>query len=943
MERPPGSLWRALAGFALTLLALAGLLLLAAAADTEIRIEDPGLEAAIREKLERPRLPLYRSDARRISEIEATGRGIRTLAGLEAFRNLAALDASDNPLEVLSALEDLPRLARLRLRNCGLRDGTRLPVATGIRDLDLRDNELEAVAWIARFDRLERLNLRGNRIKDIAALSGLPNLRYLNLHSNPDLRSIAPVSSLARLRTLILSGVPLHGRSDALAPLVRLDRLAARGCGEIDLEVIADLFRKGALQEDPDRGRSAAIDVRDTSLAVRSAAAYADVREGWGRAGRRRPWILPALGGDLPEPTFSPPAGFHGGPIEITLSSALPDTEIRYTLDGSEPTRTSPRYTRPIPASSRDATDGLFARPTTAFADVEQAAHADSPIVGRMLRNAEWRRPDSVRAETVIRAKAFHGDRHSATATRTYIVRRSPGADALPAVALTSDAGHLFDPESGIMVPGPGFVSALPYGLIWNSHGANYQMRGPAWERPGHVEVFAADGQAIVDQAAGIRIHGDLSRHWRQKSFRLYVGAEHPPGTGLPADILGGGPGPRIGPSTDRMRRVILRNSGNDVDDTFFRDLLMHDLMAGSGVERQRGRPVTVYLNGEFWGLYNLRERLDEHFLARRQGVAADAAVVIRTKGGLPEVRRGPPEGARDFQDLLDFARSHDLTDPDAFARLARRMDIDNYLSYQAAQIYADNLDWPHNNQDAWRVIDPAAEASDMAPAAHDGRWRWMLCDLDHGMGFGQDVDPAGGSPFDRLDPEDGSWGMFLAMLENEGFRDQFLNRMAWLLNTRFDVETVLDRIDGHADRIRPVMAEQIRRWQFLESVEAWEERVHDLRQFARERPDRLREHLAGQFGLPGTVGLTLVNSPGKGRILINGNPVPFPDADEHGTAIWTGVLFQGVPVEITAAPREGFRFTGWSEPGTPQPRLRVAPGESTRLTATFVGPDMDG
>ena len=325
--------------------------------ETRIDFADTGLEAAVREALGEPQGPLRSSQVKKIRVLEAGGRDIRSLEGIENLANLKVLDLVDNRVECVRPLRHLTKLEELSLRNNGitdlaplgfdalaelprlkhlslrhnvvrfddapqvrLSDISLLGEFTGLASLELRDNHIEDIQPLASLVHLETLdisqnplqggdlsplkgltrlrflNLRETGARDLAPLETLRELRYLNLHSNENIQSIKPLENLTGLEALILRNVPVGGEMEALAGLVNLRRLNLRNCSLTDVTVLGDLMAAGALQDRREMGIEAQVDLRENPIprADRDGMdGYEPVRPYWENIARREPLELP--------------------------------------------------------------------------------------------------------------------------------------------------------------------------------------------------------------------------------------------------------------------------------------------------------------------------------------------------------------------------------------------------------------------------------------------------------------------------------------------------------------------------------------------------------------------------------------------------------------------------------------------------------------------------
>jgi len=516
--------------------------------------------------------------------------------------------------------------------------------------------------------------------------------------------------------------------------------------------------------------------------------------------------------------------------------------------------------------------------------------------------------PIPIRSTCVLRARSFRaGYLPSPIATQTYLIREDR---ELAVVSLATDPFNLWDEDTGIYVMGPNPGTENPY------FGANFWKD---WERPVHVEFFETDGSRAFSLDAGIKIYGAWSRAFDQKSVAIYLRNEYDSGE----------TGHRIFPSRSirQFETFLLRNSGNDWQYTMFRDGLMQTLVENTAIDVLAYRPAAVFLNGEYWGLMNLREKPDRHYLASHHGVDPDNLDLLSYEGGSEAVAL---EGSADaYRAFIAALGKMDMPKKDSYAYVHDRIDLDNFMDYMIAQIYFDNTDWPGNNIKYWKARTPGS------------KWRWILFDTDFGFALYDGNAASHNTLAFALDPSGPSWpnppySTFLLrkLLENPVFRGRFIVRAADHMNATFEKGRVLAVIDSLALAIAYEIPMHHDRWP--RSAGNWEAAVDVLRNFAARRVPLMRLHFLSQFKLAGTVQISLnVSDMAAGSIQINSLKIrSFP---------WTGTYFRNLPVEVTAVPRPGFRFAGWSEAGLPDSVTAAwVPDRSLYLTARFEPSDGD-
>ncbi len=311
-------------------------------------------------------------------------------------------------------------------------------------------------------------------------------------------------------------------------------------------------------------------------------------------------------------------------------------------------------------------------------------------------------------------------------------------------------------------------------------------------------------------------------------------------------------------------------------------------------------------------GLYVQRVRYDEHYFQTYYGIAPQDLIVLKDAA---ELVVGDPADRQLFDEMLRFIEesfkdrqrlvTDALTDNAKYQTIASMMDIDNFIDYMITGIFVNNQDWIPSNNYYWRTINGGSEES---LYGHDGKWRWMVNDLDEAFN-----DPLHNRLVETIDQPQRTSFLFRSLLQNETFRLQFLNRFADLLNTLFREEVVLGKIDEFEALFLPEMEEQIQRWGHPGgSVEGWQANVEDMREFARLRPEIQRQQLVDYFDLEGTAELTVKVGAGEGHIQINSIEIREGATGVADAASWTGIYFKGVPIRVTAIPAEGYRFSHW-------------------------------
>ncbi len=547
-----------------------------------------------------------------------------------------------------------------------------------------------------------------------------------------------------------------------------------------------------------------------------------------------RPNTIPGYDSNeqVPLPEFSPEGSLFSGPQTISLSSP-PGTIVRYTLDGSIPSRDSEEYTGPFRISET----------------------------------------------TVVRARGFTDSLLPSDVGTSSFVIDEPAT--FPVISISTPPEFLFDEDIGITVgvcvsdkhgePGeePPFD---PEANFWNR-----------WERPIHLEYFTPEGIPGFAQDAGIAIFGGfLGRQLRQKAFTLFARNKYGD-SDFDFPLFPDKP-------INSYRRFILRCSSNDFNRTFIRDAMIQSLVIGQmDIDYQAYQPVIVYLNGKFWGLYNMREKTNQFYPEHNYGIDPDAVDLIE---GISKTAHG--DGSS-YLELLDFVSNNDLTIQSNYDYVKTQMDITEFMNYFITELFVCNHDWLYQNIKCWRDNEPG------------GKWRWLLYDLDWGFSgelTGKTEDYTDNT-FQWIQEQGEVSLLFQSLMKNEEFKLEFIQRFATHLNLTFQTDRVLNTIETMAEQISPEIPRQIERWGALRSIDYWKEQLEVLNSFAINRPAYITEYMDVTYMLGGKHNLVLeVSNEESGWISIFDTPVPSP--------FYSGRWYKGIPLQIKANAKPGWRFVQW-------------------------------
>lgn len=472
---------------------------------------------------------------------------------------------------------------------------------------------------------------------------------------------------------------------------------------------------------------------------------------------------------ELEKPIFSMDGGWYDDAVMVALSCA--EGEIYYTLDGSIPDEYAIRYDGPIRVTNRSDEPNIYAA-------IDTVSNKVTYIPNKAVDKC-----------TVIKAIAIEGGQHSEVAVQSYFVGLdAPTYENMAVVSLTMDPDDLFDNQDGIYVLGTVYDRNMEKSGEADALIANYAMEGKGWEREAQIEFYTETHEEVLRQQIGVRIHGGASVANNQKSFNLYAREAYDGNEEFQYDFFG-----------RHYSRLMLQTGGaQDTYVTKFRDVFMQSLVTDRNIGCQQAIPCVVFLNGEYWGFYHLQEQTNESYIEANYGLEEEDVVVLKNPWELAET----DDDARDYMDLVDYAAEHDMSDDSQFAYVEERMDIQSYIDYWCTEIYVSNCDSMINNYAIWR----SREAID--DAYGDGRWRWLLYDMEGAAGMFAEYSEADTDSFlhmhgtnNLLGEDEYNDDLFTALIANESFKAQFIATFLEMADTNFAYEKVHERLYEMAER----------------------------------------------------------------------------------------------------------------------------------------------
>ncbi|MCR4603542.1 MAG: lamin tail domain-containing protein [Prevotella sp.] len=469
--------------------------------------------------------------------------------------------------------------------------------------------------------------------------------------------------------------------------------------------------------------------------------------------------------------------------------------------------------------------------------------------------------PLTFTSTTVLRARITEaGKIPGNVVTATYFIDEAFTGHRLPVVSIATEDENFWDKDKGIYV----------------------QDFKPDWEVPVNIELFLNNGsdRPVFNERAGIKVNGLYSWQLPQKMLGVYFKKKYGESK-LEYQLF-----------ADDQRasfdNFALRASGSDWSYTLMRDGLVQQAArkGGMNLDLMAFRPCVVYVNGQFLGIHNIREKVDEDYVVRHYDL--QGAPFDMVEGG-DEAEVGTTHA---WEEFLARAKKTDFTDENNFAALREEIDVENFTDYIITQSYSANTSLSHNTM-TWKTID-------------GGQWRWILMDCDRG--------------FFKFDDSNISYVVnqsfwpLKQMLKNDGYKAYFCQRMADQLFTTFNAAEVCRQIDEHQNDIAPLIDQHVARWlgttsdygDALPSADYWRDEVEELRDFARGRVTILLDDLS-KYGAQKPALLTLSALPAEAcTFSFNGHRLP--------RSSWYGLYPTQMPVTLTAEKRAGYTFRGWRQ-----------------------------
>jgi hypothetical protein len=472
--------------------------------------------------------------------------------------------------------------------------------------------------------------------------------------------------------------------------------------------------------------------------------------------------------------------------------------------------------------------------------------------------------PITIAKNTVLRARLFEGPKiPGRTITNSYLIGETRN---LPAVSLVTDPTFLWDKQLGIYL---------------NS----YKER----EIPVSLEYFPLNSGRAFSIDAGARIGGENIFRFAQKPFNIYASSDYG-SSHINYKIFDDLP-------YQQFKELYLRNSGSDWTSSMFRDGMLVTVLKNRILNAmQNYKPAVMYLNGNYWGIHNLREKVIADFFLQHYNVDPSDLDHLEDNS---KIISGD---STDFVNLIAFINANDLTDSTNYAFVTSKIDIHDLMDFVIVQDYVANPSWGHNRE-TWR--DKRVQKL----------WRWVIVDMDRGF----DASRIG---VNQLGDIYNNFEIFRKLSTNTNFKNEFVQRYAEHINKTFANSRVVAIIDSIKSLIQDEMPRHIQKWGTLidslsidggfgkhagvTSLIYWNSEIQKFKNYSEQRPIYAVQYLNSLFGLSGRANLKISsNIQNEGKVVINNY---FENLGENN------LFFKNVPLPIQAYPPPGYGFKQWKE-----------------------------
>ena len=529
------------------------------------------------------------------------------------------------------------------------------------------------------------------------------------------------------------------------------------------------------------------------------------------------------IGSKLKEIKFSHPAGYYTSALSLVLTAPEGYNTIYYTTDGSDPKTSSTRKNYTAAVSLTDTTSKPFGSTyETGLSYVSNIRTSTAKMIGG----------------TVVKACAYNGSAYTGVYTNTYFISSKMAGYGVTVMSISLNTNEMFGD--------PGFY-----------HNFNASSNDPNTRGAAFMEVFDENGERRGYSNVELSISGHGSSGTGMRSMKVFYkgtsNTEDGTESKLNYDLFDGYAVNSKGQNITEFSRLLLRNSGNDCGNSYIRDAYMQRVSRTLNIDTMAYAPVLVFINGDFWGIYNARERYSGDYIQSHYGINKDNVALIESDYSQVHTNQNAPfivssgldNDADDFNELVDYIKSHSMAVANYYNYVIARLDIDSFMDMYVSRLYFSARDWPENNIKVWR------NRAEDDPSGFNNKWHFTLLDMDMGISFFTDANKTteNSNFFGWIDTTGCVIGNIMhALIKNGSFKKQFLARFYTVLNEIYVPATMRAELNKIVEERAPILQLQTQRWGA--STNAYNTSVTNMRKFVNNRYQYAVQYLCSYFGV---------------------------------------------------------------------------------------------
>ncbi len=425
----------------------------------------------------------------------------------------------------------------------------------------------------------------------------------------------------------------------------------------------------------------------------------------------------------------------------------------------------------------------------------------------------------------------------------------------------------------------------------------------------GAFEYFTSTGSLIDEGEGYYNKHGNDSWAYDQRGFDFVMVDQYGYNNAIHHPIF-------RGKNRNKYQKLIIKAAANDnypfeTGGAHIRDAYVHSLsqIGHLKLDERSYQPCVLYINGQYWGLYDIREKVDDNDFTKtyydqnEKYNSSDSSIQFLKTWGTTWSKYGGVQAQADWDNLKNYIAGNNMATQANFDYVDSLYNWKSLVDYFVLNSYIVSADWLDWNTAWWRGLDPNGDKK---------KWRYTLWDMDATFGHytnytgiptqNPDADPC--NPEALPDPGgQGHTEILNKLMDNPTFKQYYISRFIDLSNTTFDCDFMNAHLDSLINIIEPEMNNQINKWGG--SYADWQTNVQALRDFIDQRCIEISQGMKDCYNLTGTYNLTFDVEPvNSGKIKANSIQIPnYP---------WSGDYYGGIDIILKAKAFPSYVFEYW-------------------------------